>query len=400
VVRLDGKDIYLGKHGSPESRAEYNRVIAEWLTSRRAALLAEPGQGPPPDLTVAELVDAFFEWADGYYVKNGRPTSEVNALNDAVRPLVKLYGLTRAADFGPLALKAVREDMVSSDLSRKHINARVNRIRRVFRWGVENQLVASSVLEGLRAVAPLKKGRCGVREAPPVKPAPESLVEPVLAIAPPQIAAMVRLQLLTGMRPGEVVRMRARDIDTTGQTWRYVPEEHKTEHHGRERVIYLGPKAREVLRPFLGLEIDAYLFSPRAVMAARSVERRKERRTPMTPSQAARRPKRDGRRRPGERYTTESYGRAIAELCARAFPHPTLAGRDDLDEAERLELSAWRRAHHWSPNRLRHSAATELRRQAGIDTARVVLGHSSAGVTEIYAERDLARAAEVMERVG
>ncbi|MEZ6235856.1 MAG: hypothetical protein R3B68_16875 [Phycisphaerales bacterium] len=117
VVRLDGKDIYLGKHGSPESRAEYNRVIAEWLTSRRAALLAEPGSGPPPDLTVAELVDGFFEWADGYYVKNGRPTSEINALNDAVRPLVKLYGLTRAADFGPLALNPLRSRPGNSSTS-------------------------------------------------------------------------------------------------------------------------------------------------------------------------------------------------------------------------------------------------------------------------------------------
>jgi integrase len=49
---------------------------------------------------------------------------------------------------------------------------------------------------------------------------------------------------------------------------------------------------------------------------------------------------------------------------------------------------------------LRHAAATRLRREFGLDVARVVLGHSSPVVTEIYAEADREKAAAVMRKIG
>ena len=49
---------------------------------------------------------------------------------------------------------------------------------------------------------------------------------------------------------------------------------------------------------------------------------------------------------------------------------------------------------------LRHSAATDIRRQFGIEAAQCVLGHSEIGTTQIYAERDLAKAADIMRVVG
>ena len=97
-----------------------------------------------------------------------------------------------------------------------------------------------------------------------------------------------------------------------------------------------------------------------------------------------------------------SYARAIAYACDKAFPHPLLAETsfEKLTPKQCEEVKVWRREHRWSPNRLRHNAATYLRKQFGIEAARVVLGHSSAGVTEIYAEQDLSKAAEIMGRVG
>jgi hypothetical protein len=41
-----------------------------------------------------------------------------------------------------------------------------------------------------------------------------------------------------------------------------------------------------------------------------------------------------------------------------------------------------------------------LRREFGIEAARVVLGHGSAQVTEIYAEQDFGLAKQIMARVG
>jgi hypothetical protein len=180
--------------------------------------------------------------------------------------------------------------------------------------------------------------------------------------------------------------MRTIDVDTSGRVWIYTPETHKTEHHGRERRIHLGPAAQEVLRPWLRPELTAYLFSPREAMEELQIERRKARRTPLTPSQRNRKRKRRPRRTPGERYDPKAYGHAIASGIA-------IANR----ERERLGLPLIPR---WGPNRLRHNAGTRLRREFGLDTARAVLGHSTPVVTEVYAELDGAKAAEAMERVG
>ena len=54
----------------------------------------------------------------------------------------------------------------------------------------------------------------------------------------------------------------------------------------------------------------------------------------------------------------------------------------------------------WTPNQLRHAAATRIRRELGLDAARVVLGHSSAAMTEIYAELDKEKALKVMGKLG
>ena len=146
--------------------------------------------------------------------------------------VVELYGGVQVSDFGPLALKACRERMVQRGLARRHVNQRVNRIRRCFRWGVENELVAPTVLEGLRSVTALKKGRTPAPETLPVQPVPREHVEAVLPHVAKQVACMIQLQLLTGMRPGEVVQMRPGDIDRSGDVWVYRPIHNKTDYRG------------------------------------------------------------------------------------------------------------------------------------------------------------------------
>lgn len=87
--------------------------------------------------------------------------------------------------------------------------------------------------------------------------------------------------------------MRTCDIDTTGQIWQYRPIEHKTQHHARTRVVYLGPQAQAILRHHLRPDLDAFLFSPKEVKVERAHAARAARITPMTPSQFARQPKLD-----------------------------------------------------------------------------------------------------------
>lgn len=205
---------------------------------------------------------------------------------------------------------------------------------------------------------------------------PVEHVDAVLPLVSVQVAAMIRLQLLTGMRPGEVRLMRGSELEMTGRVWTYTPASHKTEHHGIDRPIYLGPQAQAVIEPFLKTDLDAYLFSPQDAEQARNDERRVNRKTKMTPSQAKRRGKRRPKRTPSDHYTKESYYRAITRACVSV----------DVPR--------------WHPNQLRHNAATRLRKEHGLEVAQVVLGHRTADVTQVYAERDHSKAREIMARIG
>jgi integrase len=334
------RDVLLGLYGSPESRAEYARVLAEWEASGRR--LPRPA-APVPDLSVNELLLHYWRWAEGHYRDaEGKQSGELENLRDALRPLRQLCGHTAAARFGPLALRAVREAMVKAGLARTVINGRVNRIRRAFRWAASFELVPPSVYEALRTVAGLQRGRGEAKETDPVRLAPEEHVQATLPLLPPPVRAMSELQLLAGMRAGEAMVMRAIDLTMSGPVWTYRPESHKNKHRGLERVIFLGPQAQEVVKPFLTTDLEAYLFSPRAYVEMRRAQRAAARATKRTPSEMRRRRKAKPKRQPGERYTRRSYRLAVVRACRKASVPP------------------------WSPLQLRHTAATRIRAQYGL----------------------------------
>jgi integrase len=211
------------------------------------------------------------------------------------------------------------------------------------------------------------------------------------------------------MRPGEVCAMRACDLDTAGPVWLYRPECHKMAYRGKPRVITLGPRAQAIVRAHLPLDTQSALFSPRRAIYERLAVMRAARKTKVQPSQQNRR-KRKPAKAPGDCYTTQSYGKAIADACLLAFPPggdlARLPGEGRkkwwarLTTEQRAELRRWRKEHRWAPNQLRHTHATEVRRRFGLEAAQVALGHSQAAVTQIYAERDLGLAVKVAAEIG
>jgi integrase len=267
-----------GEFNSPESRAEYKRVLA---------ILNANGNPRPKKntlehlgLSVAELIERYWAHVEVYYRRvDGTPTQEVAAMRYALRPLNHLHGETLAVEFGPAALKEVRELMIhgyehpdygtQAPLCRNQINARIKRIRRMYKWAVENELVGGEVLLKLQAVAPLKRGRSAAKESRGVKPVARLVVEKTLPLLRPMIQDMVWVQLETGMRPGELVAMRACDIDMGGKTWLYRPSQHKTLHHGYDRCIAIGPRAQSAIKKHLSLRTQSAIFSPAVMMDQR-----------------------------------------------------------------------------------------------------------------------------------
>lgn len=399
VVTLNGRDVYLpGAYGSAESTEAYERLIAQWLADGRRPPLRD-GES----LSVAELLRDFLVHAKSYYRDaDRRPTAEIDAFRYALRPVAELYAHTPAEAFGPSALRAVRQKMIDTGWCRSHINKQINRVKHVFKWGVSHELISPAVHQALATVPGLKRGRSEAAETDPVRPVPEERVNAIEPFVSRQVWALIRLQLLTGARAGELVGMRPIDLDTTGRIWVYAPKEHKTAHHGHERSIYLGPRAQRVVEEFLDRPLEAPLFSPAEAEAERRAARHAERRTPLlTGNRPGTNRRRKPKRTPAERYTVCSYRRAIARGCDRAFPHPELdRPKSLLSESETRELAAWQKANRWHPHQLRHTAATALRKQFGIEAARVILGHRSAQITEVYAELDRQHAVKVMERVG
>lgn len=390
VVRVCGRDRYLGKYGSANSYEQYERALAEWRAAQGSAngnRLSVPIEASQP-LSINGLLLLYLRFAQSYYVdESGQCTRELQAIKYSLRPLRVLFGRSLAHDFGPKGLKAVRQYMIDNEkLSRGLINRRINRIRRVFKWGVSEELVPPSVHEGLRAVDGLRYGRTAAREAPPVRPVPQEHVEAILDAVSPQVRTMIQLQQLAAMRPAEVVSMRGCDIDQTSEIWIYRPVQHKTRWRGHERQIFLGPRAQALLEPFLARGAEDYLFSPREAEENRQCNRRRQRQTPMTPSQARRKRKLKPRRPKRESYDVDSYRRAITYGINRTNRQRRQDGQTEIP--------------HWFPLQLRHSRATEIRRTFGLEASQVYLGHKRADVTQVYAERDLAVGVHVARQVG
>src|SRR5262245_26453949 len=156
-------------------------------------------------------------WAEIHYrTPDGKPTSEVRELLLSIAPLKRLYGHTLAREFGPRALAAVRQQMIDAKLCRTLINRRVDRVKRVFKWAASEELVPVAVYQTLRTLAGLQRGRTGARESEPVKPVDPAHVAATLSFLSTHLRAVVELQLLTGMRPGEACGLTLAEVERVG----------------------------------------------------------------------------------------------------------------------------------------------------------------------------------------
>jgi hypothetical protein len=210
IVTLSGRDILLGKHGSTASKEEYRRLTVQWIAAGHHYV------EPSPDMTIAELINVFRIHAEKYY----QGSAEADNFRCALRPLRKLYGQMPASEFGPLKLKAVREVMINAapgfGWSRKYANRQTRRIIHLFAWAAENEHVSAAVYQKIAVVKSLRAGRSAARETAPVEPVAETTVEATIPCVAPPVAAMIKLQLLSAARGGELFKLRTCDLERSG----------------------------------------------------------------------------------------------------------------------------------------------------------------------------------------
>lgn len=364
-IKVDGRQIWLGRWGDPATKEKYDLAIAKWLTNGRRMPAADPQVDEA--VTVSMVLADFLRSIEARY---GRADDQ--AYKAVVKLLRKLYGSTPAAAFGPRAFRVVRAEMVRLGWSRRYCNKQAMRLRRIFRWAVAEELVPADIPAKLAAVDPLKRGEA--TDKAPVKPVTRQHIRIIRRLVPLQVRALIDLQLLTGARADELVRLRATDITAKGEVWTAALAAHKTAHHGKARTLYFGPRAQRVLARFMvpGRPLDAHLFSPREAFAAAKAKGAKGARRENQKPNAKK-----SEREIGLHYTTDSYRRAIHAACTAA------------------------KIPVWGPHRLRHNAATVLRREFGIEAAQVILGHAiGSNITEIYAEKNESEAKRIIRKIG
>jgi integrase len=399
LVVIDGAHRYLGIYNSEASWRLYHELIAAWLANGRKLPEREPAPAPAPSpapvlpITVAEVLVLYMEYAEKKYGRRRNYLKTLSHIKRALGPLREHFGALPAESFGPLALEQLRDLYIAEGLSRNTVNDRVRIVKDVFSLAVRKEKVQLSLKHGLNELQGLQADESDAPEPKKVKPVPDAYVDAVLPHVLPPVKAMIEVQRLTGARAGEIVIMRGCDLDTTGPLWIYKPEFHKTQRLGHEREIMLGPKAQEIIKKHLKADTKAYLFDPREAVAEWQMQKREGRRTKVQPSQRDR-GRINPKLRPGDRYTVDSYRRAIRRACEKVkVPDEVVKKGEDA-------VRKWKADRRWHPHQLRHLAASRLKKAYGSEVARIMLGHAHLSTTELYGERDREVALRVAREVG
>jgi integrase len=278
-VILSGQHFYTeAPFGTRDALEEYLELMRRWEANGRQSLrrVQTPPQLDNPR-TVGDLIDAYLAHVDqvGLYRKNGRKTTQRDLIDVALEELRAGFGgtplhkfrkqqLTRHRDV-LLARRPKNEKDRTRVLTPQGVNRKINLIRQAIDWGGQRGFVPDECVASVQVLKMLRSPNRGRRE-----PVPDDHVEKVVARLSRPLAAMVRLQRETGMRPGEVCAMRWRGIDTDPADlrgrelalWRYTVDSPKTQHLGDETSYLLNGECQRILGGFRKPKA-AFIFSPK-----------------------------------------------------------------------------------------------------------------------------------------
>lgn len=330
-VYFRGKHIYLGEWGSQEANTAYQNFLRQM--NEINAPIAKGG-----GLPVCVAVGKFLDYSKEYFHNLGEYTNRKSTL----RVFSEFFEWTPITEIGPLKVMELMDHLANQKLPRTRVNRVLTHIKRMMDWLVSRELIGPEKLAAIKSVKPLKAGRSAAVEMPPVEPVPLSTVEQTLKKIRKPLSDMIRIQLLTAMRPNEICGLSFNEIDQSGAVWTYSPEKHKNAHRGHQRKILIGPVAQSLLKPYSFLPKDQPIF----------------------------------RTTKNEPFRSVVYGRAIKEH----------------NKANKIK--------HWMPNQIRHAAATMLVKEFGWQAARLILGHRTFDTTQIYAEETFEKIAEIIGKIG
>jgi integrase len=389
-VRIDGVQRYLGAE-EVAARGVWSSLRDEFVRRQPAPVEEDSRPVKSEPKKISGLVLRYIEVMKGR-VTDRRTWSRINA---AMEMLLKHFGKSSPAEFRAKSFRFLREQFVKCrrevdgmPVSRKWVNHLAAEVRAFVRWASEEELMPSEAAASVMLIKPLRIDQGG-RETEIRMPPEAGAVEATLPYLFSPVREMVELQLLTGLRPGELCELKPAyfsrspgeqiQIPNTRKkvsamvvdgvlVWLYIPTHHKTLRKGKHRVIPMGPKAQVILAPFLdGRAPFAHVFDPRLSDRSRRL---------------------GGRVIKRDRMRTGSYWRAIRNAIRRANR------QRPLDNPPRPLIP------HWHPYQIRHAAATSIGDQYDSEHAAAILGHSGTDAVGIYMQQAVNKAAKVAAERG
>ena len=414
--QIDGRrpqETFPGKHGSPESQAAYEKSLAHFLAYGTLPPWIKQSTPPPEEfkpqrggmVTVAQLCQEFLA-AQG----PGYCASERAAYRVVIDRLCSLHAATPVEEFRRPMLRRVRHQMVELGNSRRYIDSQVTRIRGMFDWGVDEDLVPPKIAAALKSLRRLKPMEAP--SYPPIEPVADPVVAQTLPHLPKEAADLVRLLRLTGARPSELMDLKACEIlQTRPDLWEYHLANHKTAHKGLHRCIYFGPQAIEILQRLIGergqralllvqpdwegLKAQHSWEAGERLLRLYQEDAWKTHRTwwdylkensrqlvdlSPTRAQAVFRRAKQGAKRPrskaGKRWNRHRFAQLIQRTCQKHG------------------------IEHWTPYQLRHAAACQAVQHGSLAAAQHMLGHKLATTTNHYVKGDHNGAARLVAQLG
>lgn len=308
-----------GKYQSPESIAAYHELC---LHVQATGHLPRKNVEENQQFTIANLAAWWRDYARNYYPSTSKQPVFINY---AVRALEELFGTKPASEFAPVDLKAVRKLLISRGQCRKTVNVRAKQIQFVFKQAVSECLIDQSVWQALLSLQPIQKNREGAMDYGPVKCVEMDHFERTIAECTPIQAAALQVQLITGMRSGELLSMRPQDVDMSRKHWIYTLTKHKTVEHVGTRYIGIPEAAALILAEHMPAKWSEPWFS----------------------------------------WTVDRHRKRTITACDKA----------DVTR--------------WYPHQLRHTMSTEAKKTIGNEGVQLLLGHTDKKTTELYAKNTI-----------
>ncbi len=335
--KVDGKFVVLGPAGSAAAQAAYGRLLTALAgQSVDAAIEAAKCRQSVPREPKSST--SLNEVFQRFAIERlpKYAAAERRCIKSAIKTARELYGLTDAEDFDVLRLRTVREAMIRKGWSRSFINKQVKRLRMVIRWAVGWKLVSQTLADSLKTVESLEAGETDAPESAPRGAVRAEHIEAVRPFLTERYRDIIDLICLTGARSGEIIGLTTGMIERTGDVWRCELAKHKTAHKGKSRVLFFNAKAQLILRKYLKPDPTARLFRTR-----------------------------------GDRLSA-----SLKDAC--------------------IEAGVPEFTPHW----LRHTVATKIVDEMGIEAAQRLLGHCGAAMTQHYSKGAESKAVEAVKRLG